>query len=100
MRAREQEAPNKELEIALESITALKAEIEALKVIPEKIEQPAASEKVEPAVDLDEMTRNALFVHLNEKYGEKADHLKGNMSKLTLLEEAEKLQAVADLASE
>ncbi len=99
MRARESEAPNKELEIALEAITALKAEVEALKVIPEKIEQPAASEKVEITENLDEKTRDNLLAYLKEKHGKKADHLKGNLSKQTLLEEAEKLQAVADLSS-
>lgn len=106
MRGREPEAPNKELEIALESIATLKAEIEKLKAVPDgdatgtELHNLESDIPEESVLGIDKMSRNELFDHLEEKYGEKANYLKGNMSKTTLLEEAEKLQAVADLASE
>ena len=111
MRPREPEAPNAELTVALEAIVALKAELEALKgkndPIAEPVKKPvvalrtAEEEAVVLSVSFKDMrnslSRNALFDHLKERHGEKADYLKGNMSKNTLLEEAEKLQAAADL---
>ena len=109
MRPREPEAPNAELTVALEAIATLKAEIEALKGKTDPVAEP--TEKVdpdngkdvtsEPAVAYSEMrnimSRNTLFDYLKETHGEKADYLKGNMSKTALLEEAETLQAAADL---
>jgi len=106
MRPREAEAPNAELKIALDAIATLKAEIEALKdkndPAAEPVEETAPVEKPEtdkPVGITDKMSRNTLFGYLKRTYGEKAEYLKGNMSKLTLLEEAEKLQVVADLDS-
>ena len=105
MRPREAEASNAELKIALDAIATLKAEIEALKgkndPIAEPVEEVESDAKavVIPAHSIPaEMSRNTLFDYLKEKHGGKADYLKGNMSKLTLLEESEKLQAAADLA--
>jgi len=117
MRPREPEAPSLELTIALDAIASLKAEIEALKdkgdpvVYPvDKVASEPTVEEAAAAISLnvdkqpkevtpDEMSRNTLFDYLQAKYGEKAEHLKGNMSKITLLDEAEKLQAAADLDS-
>lgn len=105
MRPREPEAPNAELTIALEAITALKAEIEALKGKDDPIVEPIEDAELgtkedvtsEPAVIYHEMDRNTLYGCLTRRYGKKAEYLKGNMSKTTLLEEAEKLQAADDL---
>ena len=104
MRPREPEAPNAELTAALEAITALKAEIEALKTEPaektveESNEESDEETETEKPVDMiDKMSRTVLFVYLKRTHGEKADYLKGNWSKTALLDEAEKLQAAADL---
>lgn len=104
MRPREPEAPNAELTAALESIAALTAEVEALKSkdvpVVDDGSQPTDEtvEKTEKPVEMtDKMSRNTLFGYIKRKYGEKAKHLKGNMSKNTLLDEAEKLQAAGDL---
>jgi len=103
MRPREAVAQSAELKLALEAIANLKAEIEALKgkqdapkfVVWDEVE-PEAKPKT---VDLDDMNRDTLFDYLKRKYGKKAGYLKGNMSKTRLLDEADKLQASADLAS-
>lgn len=94
MRPREPEAPNAELKIALDAITTLKAEIEALKNKP--VEKPV-EETDKPVGMIDKMSRNTLLGYLRRTYGKKAEYIKGNLSKDALLEEAEKLQAVADL---
>lgn len=100
LRPREPEAPNAELTVALEAIATLKAEIEGLKGKSEPVEESVEkteTDKPEPVAISDKMSRNTLFGYLKRKYGEKAEYLKGNMSKTALLEEAEKLQAAADL---
>jgi len=104
MRPREAAASNAELKVALDAIATLKAEIEALKnkgepepPHPETHEPVEETETDKPVGMIDKMSRNTLLGYLKRTYREKAEYLKGNMSKITLLEEAEKLQAAADL---
>lgn len=102
MRPREPEAPTVELTAALDAIATLKVEIEALKNTPmaEPVEEVIEKVETDKPVDMtDKMSRNTLLGYLKRTYGEKAGYLKGNMSKIILLEEAEKLQAAADLES-
>ena len=61
------------------------------------------TENTDPPPTLDpvimkDLTRNKLWSHMIRAYGREATaHLRGNMSKETLLPEAEKLQAAVDL---